>query len=122
VANLRFLLGVKPGDHGHLFDAVLEKIDAGEGIELERVGALTGTQQLYHFVKDVPLNESSGEQIRGNFLLLQGDRQGLQPASPGRVAEARGVGSQLLVGSGRAKGRIRAEESTPERFAVRAEW
>jgi hypothetical protein len=66
-ANMRFLLGVKPGDHKHLFDQVLERLDAGQVVDFEEVDAKTGIRRCYLYVRDVALNEGNQE-VRVNFL------------------------------------------------------
>ncbi len=64
--NMHFLLGVKPGDHGFLFDHLLDAYDA------ERVTTLSGrtvNNQLYElsFVNGLPLNQEN-QDLRVNFL------------------------------------------------------
>jgi hypothetical protein len=66
-ANLRFLLGVKPGDHKHLFDEVLARLEAGQVVDFEEVDAQTGSKRCYLYVEDVPINEGNHE-VRVNFL------------------------------------------------------
>jgi hypothetical protein len=66
-ANMRFLLGVKPGDHQHLFDEVLARLEAGQVVDFEEVDAKTGIRRCYLYVQDVPLNEGNQE-VRVNFL------------------------------------------------------
>ena len=59
--NFRFILGVKPGDHAHLFDYV-EKNGATE-FEIEEDGVI----HRFRFLNDVPLNRSNVD-MRVNFL------------------------------------------------------
>jgi hypothetical protein len=66
-ADMRFLLGVKPGDHQHLFDQVLERVEAGQAVDLKEVDAQTGITRCYLYVEDVGLNEGNQE-VRVNFL------------------------------------------------------
>ena len=64
--NMHFLLGVKPGDHGFLFDHLLDAYDA------DRVTTLSGrtvNNQPYElsFVNGIPLNQEN-QDLRVNFL------------------------------------------------------
>jgi hypothetical protein len=66
-ADMRFLLGVKPGDHQHLFAQVLERLAVGQAIDFEEVDAQTGIKRGYLYAQDVPVNEGNQE-VRVNFL------------------------------------------------------
>jgi hypothetical protein len=63
--DMHFLLGVKPGDHGFLFDGVVEAYDA------DRVTTLAWHEGDVHceiaFANDLPLNGSHPD-LRVNFL------------------------------------------------------
>ena len=63
--NLRFVLGVKPGDHAYLFDFVRQADEAGETtrFEIEKDGVI----HCFCFLNDVPLNESNTD-VRVNFI------------------------------------------------------
>ena len=63
--KMSFILGVKPGDHGALFDLVddMESMGGAEIIEVKSE-AMT---QVYRFINDVPLNEAN-EKMVVNFL------------------------------------------------------
>lgn len=63
--NLRFILGVKPGDHAYLFDFVRQADEAGQTshFEIEKDGVI----HRFCFLNDVPLNESNAD-VRVNFL------------------------------------------------------
>jgi hypothetical protein len=63
--NLRFILGVKPGDHTYLFDFVRQADEAGETtrFEIEKDGVI----HRFCFLNDVPLNESNTD-VRVNFI------------------------------------------------------
>ena len=63
--DMRFILGVKEGDHKHLFAYVAAKKAAGESIEFEMKEK--GTTHRFHFVNHVPLNESHPD-LLVNFL------------------------------------------------------
>jgi hypothetical protein len=63
--DLRFILGVKPGDHAYLFEFVRQKDEAGQTtrFEIEK----EGVRHRFCFMNDAPLNESNAD-IRINFL------------------------------------------------------
>lgn len=63
--NLRFILGVKPGDHAYLFAHIRQANEAGETtrFEIEKEGVI----HRFHFMNDVPLNASKADG-RVNFL------------------------------------------------------
>lgn len=63
--NLRFILGVKPGDHTHLFAYIKHANEAGQTqrFEIER----EGVTHRFCFMNDVPLNASNPD-VRVNFL------------------------------------------------------
>jgi len=61
--NLRFILGVKPGDHAHLFDYVAQAHAEGKTMEFERQEAGV----THRFLNDMPLNESNTD-VCVNFM------------------------------------------------------
>jgi len=63
--NLRFILGVKPGDHRFLFEHVAQARVEGRTTEFEF--ERDGVTHRFHFLNDVPLNESNAD-VRVNFL------------------------------------------------------
>jgi hypothetical protein len=63
--NLRFILGAKAGDHKFLFQYVAQERSAGRSTEFERQAE--GVTHRFHFVNQVPLNESHPE-LLVNFL------------------------------------------------------
>jgi len=63
--NLRFILGVKPGDHHYLFAHVAQAQAAGRTTEFEF--ERDGVSHRFRFLNDVPLNASNAE-VRVNFL------------------------------------------------------
>ena len=65
--NMRFLLGVKEGDHAFLFQHVRELRERGEVEEFEVIDEASGVRHRYLFAQQVPLNESNGE-LLVNFL------------------------------------------------------
>jgi len=65
--NLRFLLGVKEGDHAFLFQRVRELRERGEVEEFELFDEASGVRHRYRIAQQVPLNESNAE-LLVNFL------------------------------------------------------
>ena len=63
--NLRFILGVKPGDHRYLFAHVAQAQAEGRTTEFELAG--DGVSHRFRFLNDVPLNESNAD-VCVNFL------------------------------------------------------
>ena len=63
--NLRFILGVKPGDHAYLFEFVRRADENGETTRFEIVKDGVTHRFCYH--NNVPLNESNPD-VRVNFL------------------------------------------------------
>ena len=63
--KLRFILGVKPGDHSYLFNYVAQAQVAGRTTEFEFTQK--GVTHRFRFLNDVPLNESNAH-VRVNFL------------------------------------------------------
>lgn len=63
--NMRFILGVKEGDHKFLFETVREQREAGEVEEFE----IEQDEVIHRFscINDVPLNESN-QDVKVNFL------------------------------------------------------
>lgn len=66
-ARCHFLLGVKPGDHAHLFEQVYRRVEKDEVEVHDEVETGTGKRRHYLFVKDLSLNEANPE-VRVNFL------------------------------------------------------
>lgn len=63
--KLRFILGVKPGDHAYLFAHVAQAKAEGRTIEFEFVR--DGVTHRFCYLNDVPLNESNAH-VRVNYL------------------------------------------------------
>ena len=63
--NMRFILGVKPGDHKFLFAQVVQAKASGRSTELEIKEK--GFTHRFHFVNQLPLNESNAD-VLVNFL------------------------------------------------------
>src|SRR3989441_63618 len=65
--DLRYLLGVKEGDHAYLFKQVQAAEHAGRVTYYERHDRAAGVVHRFRFVNDVPLNESHTD-VRVNFI------------------------------------------------------
>ena len=69
-ARCHFILGVKPGDHKHLFEQVQQREKAGQVGVLEVGEANTETTNRYVFMSGVSINEAN-EEVEVNFLKYQ---------------------------------------------------
>ncbi len=63
--NLRFILGVKEGDHAFLFEKVA--LARAEGCSVEHEFSKNGITHRFHFVNEMPLNASNPD-VLVNFL------------------------------------------------------
>jgi len=63
--NLRYILGVKEGDHDFLFDYVETAHQAGQTTEYERT--VNGVTHRFRFIHQVPLN-ASNQDVLVNFV------------------------------------------------------
>lgn len=73
--GFRFILGVKPGDHKHLFAYVKQAHATGKTTEFEI--EKDGVTHRFRFLHDIPLNESNPD-VRVNFLEyweIKGDKR-----------------------------------------------
>ena len=62
-----YILGVKEGDHGHLFEQVHAAEQAGQVRHYERHDRGAGITHRFRFINDMPLNESRHD-VRVNFI------------------------------------------------------
>ena len=65
--DMRYILGVKEGDHAFLFKQVAEAERAGRVTYYERYDRQKGIHHRFRFVCDMPLNESHAS-LRVNFI------------------------------------------------------
>ena len=65
--DLRYILGVKEGDHGYLFQQVTVAEQAGCVTSYERHDRAAGLVHRFRFINDVPLNASQAH-VRVNFI------------------------------------------------------
>lgn len=67
--DLRYILGVKPKDHEYLYQLVDEAVESGQVTELHLADPdNANVQHCFRYLNDVPLNKSSEESLRVNFL------------------------------------------------------
>lgn len=72
--NMRFILGVKPGDHAALFEQVEERVRQHQVSE-HTVTDAEGVTHRFRWVHDVPLNQQHPD-LRVNFLDYWEERKG----------------------------------------------
>ncbi len=65
--DMRYILGVKEGDHAFLFEQVAEAEQAGRVTYYERQDHQKRIHHRFRFVCDMPLNESNAD-LRVNFI------------------------------------------------------
>jgi hypothetical protein len=65
--NMRYILGVKEGDHAFLFEQVAQAERAGRVTYYEREDRKSGMHHRFRFISDMPLNASNTE-LRVNFI------------------------------------------------------
>jgi hypothetical protein len=65
--DLRYILGVKEGDHGYLFQQVKVAEQAGCVTSYERHDRAAGLVPRFRFINDLPLNASQAH-VRVNFI------------------------------------------------------
>jgi len=82
--DLRYILGVKPGDHEFLFKNIEFHSEAGRVSEIRKTEG--NTEKTWRFINGVPLNGSSG--IKVNFLEYHEKRTGVRK---GKVKEFYGT-------------------------------
>jgi len=67
--DLRYILTAKPGDHVFLFSQVDEAAERGEVTEIVMPDAKNEHKQhCFRFINSVPLNKTSQDELRVNFL------------------------------------------------------
>lgn len=75
-AHCHFILGVKPGDHPHLFKQLSERAEAGAVGTLEVTEADTGVQHSYLFANGLSINEANQEVLVNALQYVQTDADG----------------------------------------------
>src|SRR6202043_3177366 len=63
VARVHYIIGVKPGDHGFLFQHLYAADVAGRTQHLSQVEPATGVLHHFRFHNGVPLNESNPDAL-----------------------------------------------------------
>jgi hypothetical protein len=67
--NIRYILGVKPGDHAFLFEYIHKAIRRGETTEFTISDPIRpNVHHCFRFLNNVPLNKCSQDNLRVNFL------------------------------------------------------
>lgn len=67
--DLRYILGAKPKDHEYLYQLVDKAVESGEVTEFHLTDPDNAkVQHCFRYLNDVPLNKSSAESLRVNFL------------------------------------------------------
>jgi hypothetical protein len=75
-AHCHFILGVKPGDHKHLFEQVDDRVLADQAQRWVQVDAGTRIKRHYLFVENLSINEAN-QAVLVNFLrCVETDAQG----------------------------------------------
>src|SRR5271165_692443 len=72
-SNCRFILGVKPADHVHLFEQLMQRVEAGEAGTLEVTDPATGIRHSFLFVNELRLNEANQDILVNVLHYLQID-------------------------------------------------
>jgi hypothetical protein len=74
--DIHFILGVKEGDHKHLFEQFHQRVEADQvGVVCEE-DAATGASRTWTFVNDVSINESNQEVIVNLLVYAEVDAAG----------------------------------------------
>ena len=104
--EMRFVLGVKPGDHKHLF----EWVEATPGTRMFETVDAAGVTRRYRYLNGAPLNEANFD-LEVNFLEYRETRPGKKEqrfswVTDIEIAEAN---AEALMRAGRARWRIENE-------------
>jgi hypothetical protein len=75
-ARCHFILGVKPGDHKHLFEQYRQRVQADEVEWVQEPDAQTGASRNWQFLNGVSLNESNQEVLVNLLVYVQIDADG----------------------------------------------
>ena len=75
-ARCHFILGVKPGDHKHLFEQYRQRVQADEVEWVQEPDAQTGASRNWQFLNGVSLNESNQEVFVNLLVYVQIDADG----------------------------------------------
>jgi hypothetical protein len=75
-ARCHFILGVKPGDHRHLFEQYRQRQEADEVEWVQEQDAQTGASCSWQFLNGMTLNESNQEVLVNLLVYVQIDADG----------------------------------------------
>src|SRR5690348_2055464 len=74
--HVHFILGVKAGDHQHLFEQFEQRVDDGMVQVLHAKDAASGVTRDWMFVNDVSINESNQEVVVNVLVYVEVDAAG----------------------------------------------
>lgn len=74
--HCHFILGVKEGDHQHLFEQLEQRLDDGRVQVIHEQDAASGATRDWMFVNDVSINESNQEVVVNLLLYVEVDAAG----------------------------------------------
>ena len=104
--DMRFVLGVKPGDHRHLF----QWVDATPGTRTFETVDADGVSRRYRYLNGAPLNDANFD-LEVNFLACRETRPGKREQCFSWVTdiEVTASNAEALMRAGRARWRIENE-------------
>jgi hypothetical protein len=74
--HVHFILGVKEGDHQHLFEQFEQRVDDGMVQVIHEKDATSGATRAWMFVNDVSINESNHEVVVNLLIYVEVDAAG----------------------------------------------
>ena len=74
--HVRFILGVKEGDHQHLFEQFDQRVEANQVEASHEEGAVSGANRSWLFVNGVSINESNQEVLVNLLVYVERDAEG----------------------------------------------
>lgn len=74
--HAHFILGVKEGDHKHLFEQYEQRLEAGQVQGVHEADAGTGASRDWLFLNDVSINESNQELLVNLLVYVEVDASG----------------------------------------------
>jgi hypothetical protein len=74
--HVHFILGVKEGDHKHLFEQFHQRVESGQAQSVYEEDAGSGASRTWMFVNGVSINESNQEVIVNLLVYVEVDAEG----------------------------------------------
>jgi hypothetical protein len=109
-ARCHFILGVKPADHAHLFEQLVQRAEAGAVGALAVTEADTGTHHSYLFANGVSLDEANQEVLVNALQYVQVDADGTHHEWAWVVdLELTEANVPLVMSGGRARWKVENE-------------